>query len=291
MNQQQRFSPGSRSVQRPRSGIGFNSKPQNNSSGVVRHFPQNSVQQANNFQPEQTMTAQPEHSLTPPANASSSEPNNNAFKPGNHSEQLQNRSTGHAPLKSNNSPVPEGGMRKIRAHGYKIHAGKAALEIKADEKMKARDAGLVDEYGQVNTFYTIRLEAALSNNSGDRTYDWQNKVALQLTDIELPLFIGVTMGFFRKIHFGNHGVGCEKSSKYFSVEHQGDKVFFQVGQKDKGNRPIPVNLPQANHIALITLEVYRRNFPGLDTNTIVNSIASMCSMYQSRNISEIKDRA
>lgn len=147
-------------------------------------------------------------------------------------------------------------FRQIKHHSYKVHGGKAALEIKPDEKQKARDAGVVDENGELNVFHTIRLEAAQSNNSNDRTYNWGNKIALQLTDIELPLFIGVCMGYYPRIEFGNHGMGAEKSSKSFSAEFQPNNLFVSLSQKNKPQCGIPINFIQANHIGLMALEVY-----------------------------------
>lgn len=182
-------------------------------------------------------------------------------------------------------------FRKIHAHGYKVHGARAALEVKPDTKQKARDAGLVDMNGEENIFHTLRLEAAQNNNSGDRTYNWGNKIALQLTDIELPLFIGVCMGYYPKIEFSNHGVGGEKSSKSFSAEFQKGNVFISLSQKDKPICAVPINFVQSNHIGLIALEVYTRNFSGLDSQTVLNSIINVCSMYIENGRLEIKNRA
>ncbi len=258
------FSPNNRPIQ----------KPQNNngpSTANVHSMPANGPRQN---QPQN----QPQNNQ---ALAQSVPPANNPQKEGNK----------HNPFRANNPAPDSNSLRQIRAHSYKVHGGKAALEVKPDEKLKSSQQGIVDENGEQNIFYTIRLEAALSNNSTDRSYNWKDKVAIQLTDIELPLFIGVCLGYYQKISFSNHGVGGEKSSKFFGVEHQGTKVFFQLGQKDKSIRPVPVNLPQSMHIGLMALEVYCRNFPGVDSNTVLNSISSICGMYISQNQMEIKDKA
>ncbi|MEZ9580071.1 hypothetical protein AB4263_21210 [Vibrio sp. 10N.261.55.C5] len=259
----QTFSPSNRPIQ----------KPQNNNAPSSANLHSVPVNQQRSAHPEQPQNNQAFSKATPPAN----NPQNAGLKPN--------------PFKANNQEPDPNSMRQIRAHSYKVHGGKAALEVKPDEKLKSSQQGIVDENGEQNIFYTIRLEAAISNNSGDRSFNWKDKVAIQLTDIELPLFIGVCFGFYEKIYFGNHGVGGEKSSKFFGVEHQGSKVFFQVGQKDKPIRAVPVNLPQSMHIGLMALEIYCKNFPGIDSNTVMNSISNMCGMYISQNRKEIRDKA
>ncbi|USD58843.1 hypothetical protein J4N45_09910 [Vibrio sp. SCSIO 43140] len=292
----QAFKPGPRPVQKPQN---HPSHAANESSSTVHNMPtpapnQPAVSQnsghALHQQPPQnhSMTPSPSHSKPFPSvqshSGTSSQPS-----PESNAKQNPFKKQGANPTGSQNNQNTD--FRKIHSHGYKVHGGRAALEIKPDTKQKARDAGLVDENGEENIFHTIRLEAAQSNNSGDRTYNWGNKIALQLTDIELPLFIGVCMGYFPRIEFGNHGVGGEKSSKSFTVEFQKNNLFVSLSQKDKSLCAVPINFVQANHIGLIALEVYTRNFSGLDSQTVLNSIINLCSMYLEKGDRSIKDRA
>lgn len=262
---------------------------------------------ANNSTPNQAGAARP--MLSPNQNNNSNmqaqsdttDVNQPPYQPMQHRQPMTPKNEGsngaqkpvHNPFKKQNNneqPNRNAEFRQIYAHGYKVHGGKAALEVKPDTKQKEKDEGLIDENGCENVFHTIRLEGAKSNQRNDRTYDWANKIALQLTDIELPLFIGVCLGLYPKIEFGNHGIGSDKSSKSFSVEFQKDKIFFTLTQKDKPLCPVPVNLVQANHIGLLALEVYCRNFTGLNSQTVLDSIKNVCSMYMENDRMHIKDR-
>lgn len=199
----------------------------------------------------------------------------------------QNQQSKSNPFSNRNSGSD--GMRQVRCYGYKIHGGSAALEVKSDSNLKSRDENLVDENGEQNVFHTLRLEAALKVQN-QKLYNWQDKVVIRLTDLELPLLIGVCFGWLQKISFSNHGVGSEKNSKGFSVEFQGGNVFFNVMQKEKPVRAIPVNLVQANHIGLLALEAYSKNFNGLDNQTVLNTISNLCNLYIAQNKSTIDNR-
>lgn len=184
---------------------------------------------------------------------------------------------------------------QIRNHMYKVHGKNAALGVTGDTKLKDSEEHLVDENGQKNEFHTFRLEAAGSNNSGNRTYDWSKKVIIQLTSDELPLFIGVCLGHFHSIKFGNHGVG-NNGKKFFEFEHQGGNGFIKIGQFDPNGgsnhtiHSIRIPLPQMLHIGLMALSQYQRNFAGVDTQALIQSISMMCQHYINSGVSEIKDR-
>lgn len=184
---------------------------------------------------------------------------------------------------------------QIRNHMYKIHGKNAALGVTGDTKLKDSEEHLVDENGQKNEFHTFRLEAAGANGNGNRTYDWSNKVIIQLTSDELPLFIGVCLGHFQAIKFSNHGVNSN-GKKFFELEHQGGNGFIKVGQFDPtgGNNhkihSIRLPLPQMMHMGLMALSQYQRNFVGVDSQGLLQSITMMCQHYINAGTTQITDR-
>ncbi|WP_299021327.1 hypothetical protein [uncultured Photobacterium sp.] len=181
----------------------------------------------------------------------------------------------------------------IRHHSFKVHGGKAALDVRPTEKVRKADEGVVDQHGKRNEYHTIQLESAPKLQGQTRAFDWQRKVSIQLTQEELPLFIAVCLGLMQKVKFGNHGVGEDKGAKYFSVENQGLKVFVQIGcnsQNNKMNLALPVTLPSAIHIGNLALAQYCKNFEGLTSETVLQSIRYIANVYCNNNFASIEDR-
>lgn len=103
----------------------------------------------------------------------------------------------------------------------KVHGGKAALTIEADTTRGGAP--------------TVRIEAAKMLNPAERTYDWRNKIVIQLTTHELQLAAALFLRFLDKIEFGNHG---PQQDKFFAIERQTGnyagttKVLVCQGQGD-----------------------------------------------------------
>lgn len=77
---------------------------------------------------------------------------------------------GHTQNSDFNSDYVPGG----RYYSIKVHASKTAVEFKADTTMKG-----------VNT---IRIEA---DSGANKSYDWRNKISIQLTQLGLIEFLCV----------------------------------------------------------------------------------------------------
>lgn len=94
----------------------------------------------------------------------------------------------------------------------KVHGGKAALNFEADATQRLGDP-------------TIRLETARRTSPQERTYDWKNKIAVQLTVYELQLCTALLLGMIDKVKFQNHG---PEQDKWFEFEHQSDRFAGSV---------------------------------------------------------------
>ena len=97
----------------------------------------------------------------------------------------------------------------------KVYGGKGALTIETDQTKRG--------------FPTIVIEAAPLLSRGENgiggTYDWQNKIRLQLTDHELHAVLAVFMGLLDQKRLANHG---PNNNKGLEVYHQPDRGGFYV---------------------------------------------------------------
>lgn len=99
----------------------------------------------------------------------------------------------------------------------KVHGGRAALTLEATVSRR--------------NMPTINIEAAKMKNAEARTYDWENKIILQLTAAELQQMTLLLCGKLQHLKFQNHG---HDNDKWFEVERQTGQyagtIKFAVGQ-------------------------------------------------------------
>lgn len=90
----------------------------------------------------------------------------------------------------------------------KVYGGRAALTLEVDNRR--------------NGAPTIRLEAAKILNAEARTYDWKNKIVIQLTTSELQKITALLLGMIKQAKFSNHG---PKNDKWFEFSHQEEAKY------------------------------------------------------------------
>jgi hypothetical protein len=118
--------------------------------------------------------------------------------------------------------------------------------------------------------HTVRLEGATS--SGQRVYAWADKVAVQFTAKELPVVLGVLLGWIPSASFKAHG---EKKEKGFSLERQdGGKVFARVW---KPGRAVAVPIFAMDLYPVVTLLVRQmaRNEPDLGVDGVLGIVRAL----------------
>ncbi len=147
------------------------------------------------------------------------------------------------------SPLPARGRAPewVSVH---VYGGKAALCFEADE---TRDG-----------VATVALDAAAA--TGPQQYDWKNKLRLQLTRQELPTVLAVLCGFAPRAEFKNHGANKDKG---FSVEHQGDKLFWRVFAREGGVRAVPMAPEDAFYTAGLFLRQLRKAAPWMGAGDLL----------------------
>ncbi len=114
---------------------------------------------------------------------------------------------------------------------------------------------------------TLRVEAALA--VAPRTYDWERKLALQLTREELPLVTATLLGLRSHCECKNHGPDHDKG---LEIVHQGTRLFVRVFQKDQGVRAVPVGPADSYYLAALGLRQLRQAAPWLTDQGVLAAL-------------------
>jgi hypothetical protein len=142
----------------------------------------------------------------------------------------------------------------------KSHGTKTAIEVAPDETTKE--------------WHTIRLEAAGKVSPNGKEYDWKSKISVQLTKQELPVVIGVMLGYLPSAEYGNHG----DKNKGFSIENQSKNYFFKVLEGASSRLFVcPVPIVEAHLMGMLALSQYVKNFEGMSCEAGIIAIRTMCS--------------
>ena len=168
-------------------------------------------------------------------------------------------SRGHHPLDGAEPPRQGGGVRRhdqtnvrsIQSHPNHPGNGEAADPGDAATK-EARRQGQKKVYGgkaaltlevdiRRNDAPTIRLEAAKILNAEARTYDWKNKIAIQLTTSELQKVTALLLGLIKQVKFSNHG---PRNDKWFEFCHQEDPKYAGT---------VKVAVGEGSHMCIVSI--------------------------------------
>jgi len=153
-------------------------------------------------------------------------------------------------------PKPQKRFLNIKSHGTKT-----AIEVAPDVTTKE--------------WQTIRLEAAGKVSPSGKEYDWKSKISVQLTKQELPVVIGVLLGYLPSAEYGNHG---GDKNKGFSIENQGKNFFFKVLEGATSKMMVcPVPIVEAHLMGMLALSQYVKNFEGMSCEAGIIAIRTMCS--------------
>lgn len=138
----------------------------------------------------------------------------------------------------------QGGHTSARESRH-VYAGTAALCFEADTTRKGVP--------------TVLLDAALA--TAPKSYDWEHKIRIQMTEQELPCVLAVLLGYLPVCDYKNHG---EEGNKGFSVERQTGKVFVRAFAAGEKLRAVPMTLGDTALVATLIMQQYRRAHPEMD---------------------------
>jgi hypothetical protein len=192
----------------------------------------------------------------------SPQPRNQDNKQHGNTSQMHNMNN-----QSNNAPptnIADSGIKR-EFKNIKSHGKQNAVEVAPDIT--------------TGGWHTLRLEGAQKHGNAN-TYDWKNKVAIQVTKTELPVVIGTLLGYYRQCEYKNHGAGTDK---WFSLTNQGSNFFFRIGQTTGGIlMPTPVPVVEAHLMGMLGLSQYIKNFEGMSADAALDAIKTMCA-HMTRN--------
>lgn len=112
---------------------------------------------------------------------------------------------------------------------------------------------------------TVRFEFATA--TGERQYDWGNKLTVQLTQDEIIQAAAVMFGFVASVDFKNHG----DDAKWLSIQHQGTGIFIKGGSSAANSlRGVPVDVGRSTALAaLLCAQLNKALFGAGDNGTLM----------------------
>lgn len=154
----------------------------------------------------------------------------------------------------------------------RLHAKGAAMTVELDPLPEDTSRGGLIYPGR--PFWTLRVELAGGlPGTGGRRFDWANKVALQLTPSELPLFVATVMRWAPDCVFTNHGTARNKSLR---VENQDGKIYFAISEGGDGHA-MPVADRDRYGLSMLCAIALQRNHPDTGAQLALNMIKQLYS--------------
>jgi hypothetical protein len=146
---------------------------------------------------------------------------------------------------SESGPGPDG----ERFKSFHVYGGKFAACFSEDTTQRG--------------IHTIRVEATEAN--GQRTYNWKNKVAIQLSQRELPLMLATLMLWTIKFEAKGHG---QNNEKWMTLEAQPGKLYLSVQSKGTGARGVAIAPGDAYPITTMIVKQMLANDPFLTADLV-----------------------
>jgi hypothetical protein len=172
------------------------------------------------------------------------------------------------------APQQQNGEQRELPKQMNVYGKKAALQLSESRTRRNED-------------YTVMIEGAVRSNPSnpsDKTFNWEKKIALQLTLNELPLFIAVLNGYIGAVEFANHGADNTKSLR---IALQDKNFFISLSAKDHPVTPVPVSFIDGLLLSHFALNEYLRNYPNLSADAALNTIARVAQEMNQKGLIRI----
>ncbi|VVP59642.1 hypothetical protein [Pseudomonas fluorescens] len=155
----------------------------------------------------------------------------------------------------------QSGKNYVNRH---VYGGKVAVCFSADQTRTEE--------------HTIRIEAAMA--SGTRTYNWEDKIAIQLSTRELPSVLATLLQIQSKFEGKGHGA---QNEKWFVLENQPGKVYLSVNAKGATSRSLPIGPGDCYAVITLVMEQMLKNAPFLTAETLLSLIKRTGLMASSQS--------
>ncbi|KQQ96097.1 hypothetical protein [Massilia sp. Leaf139] len=131
--------------------------------------------------------------------------------------------------------------------------------------------------------HTINIEGAVALAGGGvrKTFDWPNKIVVQLTVQEAYQVLALLENKIRSVRFDGHGREHDKS---LQIEFQDSHYFFRLIQRGKAAVAVQVRAVDSLQIVSLLYKQFLANEPHLridDVRTMVDRMATMAHLVRS----------
>jgi len=149
---------------------------------------------------------------------------------------------------------------KMRFVSRAAYGAKAAFTM---QMAKSRPSSSSED---AEGFYTVNIEAApaKSESGGNRSFDWQNKITLQLTRNELVVVAAVFYGFMSSCTFSSHGPANDKG---FSMERKDGGIIARVNATGR-SYAVKLTPPDIFYMGAILTRQLLAQTPWLDSQML-----------------------
>lgn len=108
-------------------------------------------------------------------------------------------------------------------------------------------------------------------------YAWKDKSIFMLTLSELPLVLGVFLGYLDKLELKGHGSSQEKA---LTIDNQGNQFFLKIITRGQPPRAVPIPAMDSYQIVCMLLAQMQRNDLHLPIAIIMRLARHICGMYR-----------
>lgn len=159
-----------------------------------------------------------------------------------------------------------------RGEGFHAYASGCSMKAELDELQG-------DE--QVAKRYTVLLEIAPALPGSDaRGYDWERKIAFQITRRELPVLASFLLGYRQAdLRFTNHGPDRNKT---LDMRHQPQGIFIRLTHAKQANA-MPIEAHDVYELGVLTLKALQMNSGGLESPAILEMLRKVGSLGKTDN--------
>ena len=149
---------------------------------------------------------------------------------------------------------------KMRFVSRAAYGAKAAFTM---QMAKSRPSSASED---AEGFYTVNIEAAPANaeSGGVRSFDWQNKITLQLTRNEIVVVAAVFYGFMPSCTFSSHGTAKDKG---FSMERKDGGIIARVNATGRSHA-VKLTPPDIFYMGAILTRQLLTQTPWLDSQML-----------------------
>lgn len=127
--------------------------------------------------------------------------------------------------------------------------------------------------------YTVNIEGAVGLGGGiTKTYDWPNKIVVQLTVQEAYQVLALFENKIRSLKFDGHGHAHDKS---LQIEFQDSHYFVRLIQRGRAAVAVPVRAVDAIPLVSLLYKQLLRNEPHLRIDDIRMMVDRMAAMTAS----------